>query len=102
MNITDPIQNFECLRFSFALQEQEYHLVSTLQYQLILLCALYLTSLCMEHLTVIGFDNFIPYNNQMLAVCGTQMFLGSDYSWIKSHDYGAFDMREMMIEKPLL
>lgn len=51
---------------------------------------------------MIGFDNFIPYNNQMLAVCGTQMFLGSDYSWIKSHDYGAFDMREMMIEKPLL
>lgn len=86
MKLTDSVPNFECLWFSFALQEQEYHLVSTLRYQLILLCALYLTSSSMEHLTVIGFDNFIPYINQMLGVRGTRMFsvFLYDHSWIKA------------------
>jgi hypothetical protein len=43
-------------KFFIVLQGQEYHQVLTLQYQSTQLFELYLTSLCMEHLIMTGFD----------------------------------------------
>lgn len=93
MNLTDSVQ---ALWLSIALQEQGYHLVSILQYQLMLSCELYHTLLCMEHLIVIGFDNFVQYCiNKMLPMKVVQNVFGVIWLRLKyrSHGYVVLDRR---------